>query len=169
MDLYILRHAIAVDRGTPGYDDDSARPLTPEGAKKMRQAVRGMRALALEFDLILSSPYVRARQTAEIVAKELGAQARLEFSVHLEPGGDTESLVRSLVKRSSLNSVLLVGHEPYLSGLISILVTGGGEMGLTLKKGGLVKLGVPMLRLGRCASLEWVLTPGQMRMIAEGS
>lgn len=166
MDLYILRHAIAVDRGTPGYDDDSTRPLTSEGAKKMRQAASGMRALELQFELILSSPFLRARQTAEIVAREFGAESALEFSVHLEPGGNSEALIRALIKRGSLKSVLLVGHEPYLSGLISLLVTGGGELALTLKKGGLVKLSASMLRHGRCASLEWVATPGQLRMMA---
>jgi len=166
MDLYILRHAIAVERGSPGFDDDSTRPLTEQGAAKMHKAATGIRSLGLEFDLVLSSPSLRARQTAEIVVRELGAEGVLEFSVHLEPGGSTESLIGSLVKRGPLRSVLLVGHEPYLSGLISVLLTGGGDMATTLKKGGLVKLAVPMLRHGRCASLEWAVTPGQLRRIA---
>ena len=68
MELYILRHAIAVERGSPGFEEDSTRPLTPAGEGKMRQIAKGMRALSVDPDLILSSPYVRARQTAEIVA-----------------------------------------------------------------------------------------------------
>ena len=68
MNLYIIRHAIAVDEGTPEYEDDSQRPLTDKGKKKMRQIAKGLRALGVEFDLILSSPYVRAKETAEILA-----------------------------------------------------------------------------------------------------
>ena len=74
MKLYILRHGIAVEPGTPGYETDADRPLTSEGERKMRQIAGAMEALELSFDLILSSPYLRARQTAEIVAEVLTAR-----------------------------------------------------------------------------------------------
>src|SRR5215467_8892001 len=95
-EIYILRHGIAVERGTGGYTNDSERPLTDEGSKKMRRIARMLRKFELSFDLILSSPYVRARQTAEIVAKGLKAQDRLKFSEHLAAEGDAERVLEQL-------------------------------------------------------------------------
>lgn len=163
MELYLLRHAIAENRGGPGYEDDSKRPLTRKGAKKMRSIAEGMLALDLSFDVILSSPYTRARQTAEIVAKVFGAEKSLEFSDHLAVGGDPEQLVEQLTTNyAAVASVLLVGHEPWMSSFISALVSGDQNLSITMKKGGLCKLMVDTLRYGRCATLEWLLTPAQL-------
>src|SRR6266581_4545807 len=120
MVLYILRHAIAVERGTPGYEHDSERPLTGKGARKMQGVSRGMLALELSFDVILSSPFTRAKQTAEIVAETFGARKLLEFTPHLEVGGDPEKLIDFMNEHYNPDSsVMIVGHEPYLSGLIA--------------------------------------------------
>src|SRR5262245_50296725 len=108
MELYILRHAIAVDRGTPGYEDDRQRPLTPEGRKKMRLIAKGMKALGLEFDLILSSPYLRAKETAEIATEVLRARNKLKFSDDLAVDGDPRTLLKGLLRAPK--RVLLVGH-----------------------------------------------------------
>ncbi len=162
-EIYVLRHGIAIERGTRGYTKDSDRPLTPEGCKKMRRIARMLRRFKLSFDLILSSPYVRARQTAEIVAKVLKAEDRMKFSEHLAAEGDAEELVEQLRRLyHSPQSILLVGHEPDLSQLISVLLTGQPNLALTLKKGGLCKLNVQRLVYGRCATLEWLLTPRHM-------
>ena len=96
MNLYILRHGIAVEPGTPGYEKDADRPLTPEGERKLWQITEAMEALELSFDLILSSPYLRARQTAEIVAEALKARKRLELSDSLTPGGSSKKLIELL-------------------------------------------------------------------------
>lgn len=166
MDLYVLRHAIAVQRGTPGYERDSERPLTPEGERRMRRAAKGMKALGISFDLILSSPYLRAKQTAEIVAKAFKAAKELKFSPTLAADGNPEELTEELNSHyHSLTSILLVGHEPYLSDLISTLVAGDSSLSLVMKKGGLCKLTMDSLQHGRCATLEWLLTPGQLRSI----
>jgi phosphohistidine phosphatase len=167
LNLYILRHGIAVERGTPGYTNDADRPLTPEGKRKLWQITKAMAALEPRFDLILSSPYLRARQTAEIVVAAFKARKKLQFCDHLTPDGNTKKLVEFLKSlRPWPESVLLVGHEPYLSELISLLVAGDGSFFLTLKKGGLVKLTAESLRPGRCARLEWLLTPKQMALMA---
>ncbi len=166
MELYILRHAIAVTRGTEGIRQDGDRPLTDKGAAKLRRVVRGMSALGLSFDLILTSPYVRARQTAEIVAEEMGAGKKCERSPHLAPDGDPRALIAAIASRSTAStSVLLVGHEPLLSQLISVLVSGDERTQVTLKKAGLCKLVAPTLRYERCASLEWLLAPSQLERI----
>jgi len=167
MNLYILRHGIAVEPGSPGYAKDADRPLTPEGERKLRQVAQAMEALGLSFDLILSSPYVRARQTAESVAESLNACKRLELTDSLTPGGSTKKLVELLHRlEPSPESVLLVGHEPYLSGLISLLVSGKETFAVTMKKGGLCKLSTESLQHGRCAALDWLLTPKQMALMA---
>ncbi len=166
MDLYLLRHAIAVKRGTEGYDTDSERPLTPKGESRMRDIARGMRALDLSCDLIFSSPYLRARQTAEIVAETFKDQEKVHISTALAPDGDAKKLIEELNKRyRSRQSIVLVGHEPYLSALISTLVTGDGNVVLVMKKGGLCKLSVGSLQFGRCAALAWLLTPRQLRSL----
>ena len=166
MDLYILRHGIAVEPGTPGYEDDADRPLTPEGQRKLGQIADAMEALDLSFDRIISSPYVRARGTAEIVAEALGADKTLELSDTLTPGGSFKRLVELLNRlEPSPKSVLLVGHEPYLSGLISLLVSGKETFGVVMKKGGLCKLTTESLKHGRCAALQWLVTPKQMALM----
>lgn len=166
MELFVLRHAIAVLRGTEAFPRDSDRPLTDSGRAKLRRVVRGMNALGLGFDLILSSPSVRARQTAERVAGEMGAEQTLHLTPHLAPAGDPRALIRQITSRHAASErVLLVGHEPYLSELISVLVSGDARTAITLKKAGLCKLVVQTLRYGRCASLEWLLTPAQMERI----
>jgi phosphohistidine phosphatase len=165
MNLFFLRHAIAADPGALAASD-AERPLTPEGRKKMKNIARGMKALELSFNLILSSPYVRARETAEIVAKELGLERVLEFSPQLAVGGDSAALIAGIAERGKeLSDVLLVGHEPQLSRLISHLLSGNSGLPITMKKGGLCKLDVPRLRYARGASLEWLLTPSQLAHI----
>jgi len=166
MNLYLLRHGIAVEPGTPGYAKDADRPLTPEGERKLRRIAAAMDALELSFDLILSSPYVGARRTAQMVAQALKARKRLELSDCLTPGGSTKKLVDLLNSlKPSPESVLLVGHEPYLSELISLLVSGNPAPAVVMKKGGLCNLTIESLKHGRCATLEWLLTPKQMALM----
>lgn len=167
MNLYLLRHGIAVEHGAPGYPKDADRPLTPEGERKLEQIAEAMEALDLNFDVILSSPYVRARQTAEIIAEAFNARKKLEFSNSLACGGDTKELVDYLKRLQPMpQNVLLVGHEPYLSGLVSLLVAGTESCCVVLKKGGLCKLFIESLKHGRCAALAWLLTPKQMALMA---
>jgi phosphohistidine phosphatase len=162
MELYVLRHGIAVERGTPGYKKDSDRPLTPEGEDKMRQIADAMRGMDLKFDLIFSSPFARAEQTANIVAGELDEE--VTFTKYLEPGGNALELIGE-INDEKPQRVLLVGHEPDLSSFISVLITGGSEATIDLKKGGLCKLTTDKLVFGQCAMLNWLLTPKQLRQL----
>jgi phosphohistidine phosphatase len=160
MELYVLRHGIAVERGAPGYKKDSGRPLTKEGEEKLQQIAQAMLAIELKFDLILSSPFVRAAKTAEIVASELDHE--VTFTEFLEPGGSQLALIGQ-INDEKPQRVLLVGHEPDLSQLISLLTTGGTSASIELKKGGLCKLTTDKLTFGHCATLNWLLTPKQLR------
>jgi phosphohistidine phosphatase len=166
MNLFLLRHGIAVERGDLDFANDDARPLTPKGKRQLRQAAAALRALELRFDAILSSPLVRARQTAEIVAAELKLQKRLAFADELKPGGSAKKLVQKIAAlKPPPENILLVGHEPDFSELISLLVTGATGAGFALKKGGLAKLEIEKLRAGKCATLAWLLTPAQMKLM----
>jgi phosphohistidine phosphatase len=167
MNLYILRHGIAVDPGSPDYPRDADRPLTPKGERRLHQIADAMQALELAFEIILSSPYLRARQTAEIVAQSYGARTKVEFADCLVPGGSHKKLIELINALKPVpENVLLSGHEPYLSGLISLLISGTTVLPIEMKKGGLCNLSIERLKPDACATLEWLLTPKQMALMA---
>jgi phosphohistidine phosphatase len=167
MNLYLLRHGIAVDPSAPDFAKDAERPLTPKGRRRLRQIAGAMGALKISFDAILSSPYVRARQTAEIVANELKQRKKLKFTDELTPGGNPKSLIQRLNElKPRPENILLVGHEPYLSKLIALLTAGNTSMEIDLKKGGLCKLETESLRYTRCATLAWLLAPRHLALMA---
>jgi phosphohistidine phosphatase len=167
MRLSLLRHGIAVERGSPGNEDDSQRPLTAKGQRRICRAAEGMLALGLTYDLILSSPYLRAQQTADIVAQALKIPDGTHLSPTLAPAGNPKQLIEELHPDGSApQDIMLVGHEPYLSRLISTLLTGSPNLTMVMKKGGLCTLDLETLRFGRCARLAWLLTPRQLRRLA---
>ena len=159
MNLYIIRHAIAVDAATSDFED-SERPLTEKGRKKMRQVAKSLRTLGVELDLILSSPYVRARETAEILADVFKMRDRILFSDNLIPLQRPELLVSEINEKHPVDSLALVGHEPHLSSLIGQLVSENSKIEITLKKGGVCYLTADNLHdQDHPATLEWLLTP----------
>ena len=96
MRLSLLRHGIAADRGSPEYENDSERPLTPKGERRMRRIAKGIQASGLSYDLILSSPYLRAKQTAEIVAAGLSTPEGVILAETLTPEGNPRQLIETL-------------------------------------------------------------------------
>ncbi len=167
MKLYLLRHGVAVDRGDPNFPDDAARPLTEEGLEKVRQVAKGMQRLDLRFDVILSSPLVRAKQTAEEVAKAFRLSDRLSFSAHLADEDGNGALIGEIDSlRPRPDRLLLVGHEPNLSELMALLISGDAALPVRFKKAGLACLSVNGLVAGPCAVLEWLLAPKQLRLLA---
>ena len=166
MELYLLRHAIAADRNAREHKTDFDRPLTAEGEQKLRRITKAIRNLELSFDRILSSPYVRARETAEIVAAALALGDRVELRDSLAVEASPRELIVELKSMEPFPArVLLVGHEPFLSSLASLLISGVAKSCVTMKKAGLCKLSVSSLRVGRCARLDWLLTPRQMLLM----
>ena len=160
MKLYLLRHGEAEDHGDSRYPDDAARPLTPKGIRRTKLLAHSLRQWEVEFDVILSSPLVRARETAEIVARGLRLGGSLEFTSYLAASGEPEKLIRQINSlRPEPQAVLLVGHEPDLSTLISVLCSGSSHAVVVMKKGGLCRLDVDQLACGRCARVEWLLPP----------
>lgn len=162
MNIYILRHGIAMEH-EDWEDDDSKRPLTRDGEKQLEKISETLKEMDLEFDLILSSPFERAKKTAEIVAEKLDLEKLLKFIDDLTPEGNPESLVEQINKLEPENP-MLIGHEPYLSKFVSQLVS-DGELEMDFKKAGLCKIKVEKLKFGRCAKLCWLLTPKQMELM----
>jgi phosphohistidine phosphatase len=156
MKLYFLRHGIAADQAPTGLGDD-ARPLTKEGTAKIQAGARGMRRLGLRLDALLSSPLVRARETAAIVARELGLE--LQLADQLAPGCDPARLFALLGENRAAERVMLVGHEPDFSSLIGAL-TGGSRV--LMKKGGLARVDIDLLEEG-AGTLVWLLPPLALR------
>jgi phosphohistidine phosphatase len=167
MKLYIIRHAIAMDEGTPEYEHDSDRPLTDKGRKKMRQIARGLRALGVEFDLILSSPYIRASETADILADVFKMKKKIVFSENLIPMGEPDLLIAEINKSHAVDSLALVGHEPNLSSLVGLLTADDAKLDITIKKGGVCQLSTNDLHQVRHATLECLLTPDVLVKIGE--
>jgi phosphohistidine phosphatase len=164
MELYILRHGVAVPRGSSEYPNDGDRPLTPRGTRGMRKIAKGMRAMELSFEHVFSSPFARAKQTAEIAVSVLQPDHTIEYTQYLQPDGDMEVFIgECLTKCGEEDRILVVGHEPYLSQFISFLVCGDDSLEMNFKKGGLCKLSIASLRVGKCGTLQWLLTPEQLK------
>ncbi|HND49016.1 MAG TPA: phosphohistidine phosphatase SixA, partial [Anaerolineales bacterium] len=146
--------------------EDSQRGLTDKGAKKMRLIAKGLRTLGVEFDLILSSPYLRAMQTAEILS-EVFKKKKFVLSDHLMPAGDPNLLIAEINEKHTVDSLAIVGHEPYLSTLVSLLTADGAPVEMTFKKGGVCYLSTDDLHHTHKATLEWLLTPGVLVEIGD--
>ncbi len=159
MKIYLVRHSNAVEPGAPGYEEDSLRPLTEKGRDKMKEIAYALKALELKPDLIVSSPYLRARETAEILAKVLKYRKEPTLSDTLVPAGSADGIIGEINEKYSVDELVLVGHEPCLSVLIGTLVSGNPDIALDLKKGGVCCLSADNLRTERKAVLEWLLTP----------
>ena len=159
MRIYLIRHSNAVDHGTPGYEDDSLRPLTENGRDKIKKIASALKKLNVKPDLIVSSPYVRAKQAAEILAKVLKYKTKLTFNDALVPMGNAENIIGEINAKYNVAELVLVGHEPCLSVLISTLIAGNPELIVNLKKGGVCCLSSDSLKTERKAVLEWLLTP----------
>jgi phosphohistidine phosphatase len=138
MKLYFLRHGIAADRAEQGSDFD--RPLTDEGRKRMAREAKALAKLNLELDDIITSPLVRAKQTAEIVADRLKMPDKVIQDDRLSPDFDSQRLARVLQDHANADAIMLVGHEPDFSQMVEQLA-GGAKV--DLKKGGLACVDLP--------------------------
>lgn len=141
LELYMIRHGIAAERGT--YPNDDARPLTEEGKRKTKQVAKRLQQLNIRFDLILTSPLVRARQTADILqANQLSPT--LEESPYLAPDGDFDQWLNWLKQwRLQGDRLAIVGHEPDLGAWAERLIWGDVRHHLIVKKAGVIGILLP--------------------------
>jgi phosphohistidine phosphatase len=160
MEVYLLRHADAVPRGTPGYPNDD-RPLTEEGVEKMAEGAIGIAKVMEKVDVIVSSPLTRALDTAKITAEALGFDKKIITTQYLIPGYPQRSLFDFLQEFNKVKSIMLVGHEPHLGYLASSLL-GIEEHVIDFKKGGLCRIDIEKFPPNEKGKLQWHLTPKQL-------
>jgi phosphohistidine phosphatase len=159
VEFYLVRHGIAAEREE--YTEDAVRPLTGEGKQKTKQVAQQLFNLGLRCDLILTSPLVRARQTADIL-KAKGLSSQLEESTALSPEGDFYSWLSWFEEWQNQGGtkLVLVGHEPNLGEWTEILVWGEAKGNLVVKKAGVMGVQLPESGspIGR-SSLFWLTPP----------
>jgi phosphohistidine phosphatase len=161
MMLYILRHATAEEAAN---SDDGARQLTERSKEKMRGAAAGLRAMGLKFDVILTSPLVRAAETAEIVSAAYENNPPPQVVPALATGVPANEAVTALRGFAKDDHVMIVGHEPQLSAVASILLTGASDVvHMKLKTGGCIAIDLPARFERGGGELRWMLTHRQLR------
>ncbi len=165
MKLYFLRHAIAEDKNVSGRDPD--RQLTSEGMRQMKEAAQGMKKLGLVFDRVVSSPFVRARQTAEIACKGVGYKGTLEFHRFMEPTANFRDLERGMRDFGEEDRVLLVGHQPSLGDFISHMVSARADLSLNVGKASLCLVETGDEADVPPGELKWMLTAKQLAALGE--
>lgn len=159
MQLYMIRHGIAADPAAYAHDGD--RPLTPEGERKTAKLAKQLHKMQIHFDLVLTSPLLRAQQTAKIL-QAAGLSAKIEASPHLAPAGDIKDWLKwlELKKEEGCKSLALVGHQPNLGDWAEILLWGKATGSLVVKKAGVIGLTLPELGSPLARSqLFWLTAP----------
>jgi phosphohistidine phosphatase len=165
LEIYLVRHAIAAERG-PKYPDDRKRPLTPDGIKRFKNAVAGLVELEVELDVILTSPLTRAEETATLLAVGLKKRPPIEMVEALAPGGKFAALVDAVSKqaRRHRRRIALVGHEPDLGEMTARWLAARGQV--AFRKGAVCALEVDSATPSGPATLQWLLPPRALRRLA---
>ena len=160
LQLYLIRHGVAAARG-PDYPDDSKRPLTNKGIAALRRAARGLNALNVTFDLIITSPLVRTRQTADVISESLHGKPSVVASDSLAPAGTPAAVIQEIAKHHRKSKLALVGHEPNIGELAARLI--GARAPISFKKGAICRMDFDVLPPKGVGQLRWFLTPRILR------
>jgi phosphohistidine phosphatase len=160
--LFLIRHGVAEERGD-AWPDDAKRPLSEDGIERFQKSARGLARLDVWIDVVLTSPLVRARQTAEIVASAFDPRPSIITIESLAPGGSYASLVADLEKHGRKTRIALVGHEPGIGELGARLI--GSRHSFEFKKGAVCRIDVDEIPPVGPGDLRWFLTPKAMASI----
>jgi phosphohistidine phosphatase len=163
-ELYLVRHALAAERGDE-WPDDNKRPLTVRGINRFKEVVRGLRSLDVAIDEIFSSPLVRAKQTAELLAAGIDGKPILKYLDALAPGHSPSTTIAQLAKVARRRRIALVGHEPDLGELAAHLI--GAQRPLPFRKGAVCRIDVSGLTGERAGSLIWFVPPKPLRELGK--
>ena len=163
-ELYLIRHGVAAERGE-NFPDDTKRPLTNEGVQKLRKEAKALVALDITLDVILTSPLVRTRQTAELVAAAFRNPPPIVTMASLAPGSAHNAIIEELSKQHRRHHIALVGHEPGIGELAGRLI--GSRRPLEFRKGAVCRIDVAALPPAGPGQLRWFLTPRILRKIAK--
>lgn len=165
MQVYLVRHAIAYPRDPESARMDSDRELTPAGIARFRQTISAWVRLGVMLDEVWTSPYARARQTAELLCSGLDLMRPPKLVPELEPEGEAERVLSALELHSDRKAIALVGHEPALSELAGRMLAGQPRSVVTFKKGGACCIDVERFGNQCDAKLKWLMTPKQLRWL----
>ncbi len=168
LELYLVRHAVAAERG-PQYPDDALRPLTPGGARKFARAVAGLERLGVTLDVVMTSPLARARQTADLLVAGLRPRPALVEIAALAPGRPAGGVLAAVAEasaaaRRSASRVAVVGHEPDLGVLAARLLGARGTF--EFRKGAVCHIDLERAMPQGPGTLRWWLPPRVLRGLA---
>ena len=163
LELYLIRHGVAEERGEK-YPDDSKRPLTSQGISRLRKEARGLDALGITFDQIITSPLVRTRQTADVFAEVLKGKPPVASADALAPAGTATAVLQELGKHMRKGRIALVGHEPNIGELAARLI--GAREPLAFKKGAICRIDFEVFPPKGIGQLQWFLPPRVLRDIS---
>jgi phosphohistidine phosphatase len=163
MNLYIMRHAEAEQEAQSGGDE--SRKLTERGRGRVRDAAKGLRTLGLRFDALLTSPLLRATETAGIIATEYSNDPAPRVLPELAPEIPPREALAAFTAFARHDSVLAVGHEPQVSELVALLLSANGNVAIRFKKGACIALDTPQAIEPGSAELMWMLTQRQLRKL----
>ncbi len=167
VNVYILRHGKAEEL-SERIKSDSKRRLTESGIKELEQISKFLKATELEFTSIVSSPLTRAKQTAEIVSRETKFKKTIVIWNELKPEINADLTLRKLSKMKPDSSVLLIGHEPHLSSLISEIISETpSDVDISLKKGGFAHVRLSFQKGTPNGSLRSLMTPKQLKKLSK--
>jgi phosphohistidine phosphatase len=163
IELYLVRHAIAAERG-PNYPDDRERPLTSEGVARFKRTVEGLKALEVKLELVLTSPLVRASHTAELLVAGIGGKPRLDQLEALAPGGRMTDVLEAVARYSKrAKQLAVVGHEPDLGELAARLLRSRGT--IEFKKGAVCCIELDGAMPNGPGTLKWLMPPRVLRKV----
>jgi len=162
VEIYLIRHAIAEERGEK-WPDDTKRPLSADGIARMRKAAKGLERLGVHFDVVLTSPLVRTRQTADIVASAYEHRPPIVLAESLAPEGEYADVLADLQKHAKRSRIAAVGHEPNIGELAARLA--GSRHRFAFRKGAVCRIDLASLPPSRPGTLRWFLPPGVLRAI----
>ena len=161
-ELYLIRHGIAEERGE-AWPDDTKRPLTERGIARLKKEARGLARLDVSFDVVLTSPLVRARQTADAVASTFDPRPPIVVIESLSPGGTYQTVLADLEKQTRRSRIALVGHEPGIGELAARMI--GSRHPPEFKKGAVCLIYFETLPPAGPGTLRWFITPGILRTL----
>jgi phosphohistidine phosphatase len=162
--LYLVRHAIAAERGDD-WPDDNKRPLTERGISRFKEGVGGLKELDSAIDEIFTSPLVRAKQTAELLAGGVDGKPTVKLLDALAPGHSPAVMMAQLAKVAKRRRIALVGHEPDLGELAAHLI--GARRPMPFRKGGIGRIDIAALTSKPSGTLVWFVTPKVLRKLAK--
>ncbi len=161
-ELYFIRHGLAEERGD-AWPDDSKRPLTDEGMSRIRKAARGLARIGVTIEVVLTSPLVRARQTAEQLAAGLDPRPSMVNVDSLAPDGSYAAVIADLEKHGRKSRIALVGHEPMIGELAARFI--GSRHPIEFRKGAVCRIDLEDLPPAGPGELRWYLTPKILRAL----